>query len=213
MSQQLTYKSRTVEVRNSAREHLKALRAQRMKKRRSGPVDDAVAAPPQHNAESAEAVNETGSMETEASFGIEVLCAEQTAEGDALNDLAVANAAMAEMTETGAEPERVSSSAADVVTAEPEAPQEDARDSEKMAAEEIDEMESVPEHALEIEESELSILPGAGPGLVWMLHQCGIKSLSDLAETAPEKLANDLGVVGQILDVSLWIDFAKNDSE
>ncbi|CAN0604025.1 unnamed protein product [Ectocarpus sp. 12 AP-2014] len=74
-------------------------------------------------------------------------------------------------------------------------------------------MESVPEHALEIEESELSILPGAGPGLVWMLHQCGIKSLCDLAETAPEKLANDLGVVGQILDVSLWIDFAKNDSE
>lgn len=60
----------------------------------------------------------------------------------------------------------------------------------------------------DLEGSDLNSLPGAGPGLVWMLHQCGVSSLAELAESDPDELTPKLGVVGQILDVSKWIDFA-----
>lgn len=55
---------------------------------------------------------------------------------------------------------------------------------------------------------DLSQLPGAGPGLIWMLHQCGIASLADLAAADPNGLSHKLGLVGQILDVSVWRNFA-----
>lgn len=60
----------------------------------------------------------------------------------------------------------------------------------------------------DLEGSDLNSLPGAGPGLVWMLHQCGVSSLADLAVSDAAELTPKLGVVGQILDVSKWIDFA-----
>lgn len=59
------------------------------------------------------------------------------------------------------------------------------------------------------EEMSLTQLPGIGPGLIWMLEGCGIQSLSDLALTSKEKLKVDLGLVGQILDLEPWIEFAK----
>ena len=58
--------------------------------------------------------------------------------------------------------------------------------------------------------SDLSRLPGAGPGLIWMLNKCGIFTLSDLAGADPQALSLKLGVVGQILDMQRWIDFAKD---
>lgn len=61
----------------------------------------------------------------------------------------------------------------------------------------------------EMELDDLADLPGAGPGLVWMLRQCGIGSLAELAECDIAKLSSDLGLVGQILDVSLWRDYAQ----
>lgn len=57
--------------------------------------------------------------------------------------------------------------------------------------------------------SDLRCLPGAGPSLVWMLNQCGIQSLADLASADPRQLSTDLGVIGQILDVQKWIVFAQ----
>jgi predicted flap endonuclease-1-like 5' DNA nuclease len=70
--------------------------------------------------------------------------------------------------------------------------------------------ETEPEAAENVpEDSDLNSLPGAGPGLVWMLHQCGVGSLDDLATSDPADLSSKLGVVGQILDVGKWIDFAK----
>ena len=55
----------------------------------------------------------------------------------------------------------------------------------------------------------LDTIPHAGPGLIWMLNQCQIHDLSDLANADAEKLIQDLGVVGQILDVESWVEFAR----
>ncbi|MDX8355841.1 hypothetical protein [Cognatiyoonia sp. IB215182] len=59
-------------------------------------------------------------------------------------------------------------------------------------------------------ESELAKLPGAGPGLIWMLSQCGVFTLQDLAHQDEKKLASQLGIVGQIIDVGQWILFAQS---
>lgn len=51
-------------------------------------------------------------------------------------------------------------------------------------------------------------LPGAGPGLVWLLKRCGIHTAQDLSTADPEKLAADLGLVGEVLDVEKMIELA-----
>ncbi|WP_157791985.1 hypothetical protein [Pseudorhodobacter sp. MZDSW-24AT] len=55
----------------------------------------------------------------------------------------------------------------------------------------------------------LFLLPGAGPGLVWMLGQVGIKTLDDLSRADAKVLSARLGIVGQILNVEAWISFAQ----
>ena len=62
---------------------------------------------------------------------------------------------------------------------------------------------------LSIAESDLFDLPAIGPGMVWMLHQCGIASLQQLSNTKPDDLAAKLGVVGQIVSMEPWIDYAR----
>ena len=58
--------------------------------------------------------------------------------------------------------------------------------------------------------SDLLLLPGAAPGLVWLLQEMGVRNLSDLAKLEPDVLAAGLGIVGRILDVSIWTRFARN---
>lgn len=57
-------------------------------------------------------------------------------------------------------------------------------------------------------ESDLTRLPGAGTGLVWLLQVNGIASLSDLASADPEDLVERLGLIGRLIDVEDWIGFA-----
>ncbi|MEM9425103.1 MAG: hypothetical protein AAGA06_00220 [Pseudomonadota bacterium] len=57
--------------------------------------------------------------------------------------------------------------------------------------------------------SDLFSLPGAGAGMVWMFHQCGIRSLEDLAQANADDLASRLGVVGHIINMEPWIAFAR----
>ncbi|WP_235865296.1 hypothetical protein [Alloyangia mangrovi] len=63
----------------------------------------------------------------------------------------------------------------------------------------------------ELRDSTLTRLPGAGIGLVWLLHANGIGSLEGLATVDAEALKQRLGLVGQLVDVQAWIDFAKSD--
>lgn len=57
--------------------------------------------------------------------------------------------------------------------------------------------------------SDLADLPGAGPGLVWMLSQCGVFSMADLASADGDRLTEELGLVGQLLNLDSWIDHAR----
>ena len=61
-------------------------------------------------------------------------------------------------------------------------------------------------------ETDLSRLPGAGSGLVWMLQECNIHSLADMAAAEADTLSGQLGAVGHILNVQTWIDFANADT-
>lgn len=56
----------------------------------------------------------------------------------------------------------------------------------------------------------LEILPGIGPGLIWMFNECGVHSMSDLASVDHIKFKNDLGLIAQIVNLDPWIDFAKS---
>jgi hypothetical protein len=56
----------------------------------------------------------------------------------------------------------------------------------------------------------LYALPGAGPGLIWMLGQVGIDSMEDLARADADDLGRKLGLVGQILNVGSWVEFARS---
>ncbi|MEO1678545.1 MAG: hypothetical protein AAFU80_10340 [Pseudomonadota bacterium] len=58
--------------------------------------------------------------------------------------------------------------------------------------------------------TDLYRLPGAGAGLVWMLRECGISNLQELAGADPTALAARMGLVGQILDLNGWILFARD---
>ena len=62
-------------------------------------------------------------------------------------------------------------------------------------------------------ESDLHSLPGAGIGLVWMLHRCGVRNLADLAAADAERLRREIGRVGDLLDLSGWIAFARDAVE
>jgi predicted flap endonuclease-1-like 5' DNA nuclease len=54
----------------------------------------------------------------------------------------------------------------------------------------------------------LGRLPGAGPGMIWMLNEAGIMSLEDLARADKAGLSGKLGLLGDILDLDYWIDQA-----
>lgn len=56
---------------------------------------------------------------------------------------------------------------------------------------------------------DLTDLPGVGAGLVWLLGRCGIHTLSDLAHADAARLEQELGLVGQLLDLPSWIDLAR----
>jgi predicted flap endonuclease-1-like 5' DNA nuclease len=64
-----------------------------------------------------------------------------------------------------------------------------------------------------VHRSDLQRLPGAGVGLIWLLQECGVHSLSDLAQCSPERLRERMGLVGQILELDDWIAFAAAECQ
>ena len=223
------YRSRASHVRQAARSHLKELRQQRMSKR--GHQPQAAAAEPPANADlglpdpiettqearphlaAIEAPEERMSVDDHTR---DVETPSETAhddaeESDALHDQAIENAAMTEMENDlpGTEsPQHALEDDADVSasadTPEPSGAKEEMSDvPSALASPMTEQLECAPE-------GDLAALPGAGPGLIWMLNQCSITSLNDLAAADPARLSQDLGVVGQILDVKKWLEFAQN---
>ena len=58
-------------------------------------------------------------------------------------------------------------------------------------------------------ESDLFQLPGVGAGMIWMFNQCGIHTMAELAAADKADLTQRLGVVGKILNVEPWMNFAR----
>lgn len=59
------------------------------------------------------------------------------------------------------------------------------------------------------EPSDLDEVPGIGPGLIWVLQQAGVNSLDALAHADAVELRLHLGVIGELVDIQSWIEWAK----
>ncbi|MBY0447442.1 MAG: hypothetical protein K2P95_02030 [Hyphomonadaceae bacterium] len=59
----------------------------------------------------------------------------------------------------------------------------------------------------------LHLLPGVGPGLIWLLNEQGVGSLDDLAAREPEDLRALLGLLGPFVDIDSWIAFAREQAQ
>lgn len=57
--------------------------------------------------------------------------------------------------------------------------------------------------------SDLDRLPGAGPGIVWVLQREGIGRLADLARLEAGEVAGRLGPLGRLVPLGDWISFAR----
>jgi len=124
-------------------------------------------------------------------------------DGDLLEDLALRNAAEGESEGPSTEVEPVDEIAAqDASEADAEADAEVAEDAPT----------PTPGDDAEWRASPLAALPGAGPGLIWVLGQCGVHTLEGLAAKDADQLTEELGVIGQILDVPSWIEFAQAET-
>lgn len=58
--------------------------------------------------------------------------------------------------------------------------------------------------------TDLYLLPGIGPGLIWLFARAGVHSLDDLAAADAERLEPRLGLVGRLLDLDGWIEQAQH---
>jgi predicted flap endonuclease-1-like 5' DNA nuclease len=74
-------------------------------------------------------------------------------------------------------------------------------------------VEPLAEKPLVEETSNLSEIPGIGPGLVWMLREAGVGTLEDLARAEASDLARKLGTIGRLLDLDWFIDFARGRTQ
>jgi len=195
------YRKRAIDVRQNARAHLMEIRQARLARRME-------IAEPMRGSRPAAAGMQTGNLAIEGerprnsgtdqtnsttsiheppTFDLEADDIGKEGEGDILDELALRNAAMP----TGQEPNNEQ----DCKMPEP--------------------VDLVPPHGseqLDPVQSELARLPGAGPGLIWMLSQCQVFTFQDLANQDADNLTAQLGVVGQIIDVGKWIEFAQNEA-
>lgn len=228
------YRTRAAQVRRSARAHLKEIRRARMARKEDDSASDVEDIPAEVEDVTVTApADELFQEDAEASFEeVTPQPASEPKPEAPENTEAAEHAALADMFDEPPDmsdpqmeapaPPSAPSSVQDVENPAPddlvldEIEQETSVAGEDMPPAPDPEPLEVPEPApteteADFESSDLNALPGAGPGLVWMLHQCGVRSLADLAESDPDVLTPKLGVVGQILDVGKWIDFASNE--
>ena len=200
------YKKRAVDVRREARANLARIRQSRIAQRaqildavQTVPAQEDLVGPDETDIEAGyddldEAMPVSYSTETRATDEITSPNAVTEGDHDALDEFAEKNASLADVTEM---------TEAEVVGHEQPIALQNDQDHHGSAA-----MSSG-----DLMDNDLAIIPGAGPGLVWMLNQCGVDSLSDLASEDAASLSARLGVVGQLLDVSQWIMFAQEQGD
>jgi predicted flap endonuclease-1-like 5' DNA nuclease len=57
--------------------------------------------------------------------------------------------------------------------------------------------------------SDLELLDGVGPGLIWALRRAGIPDLASVAALEPEALAARLGPLGRLVPARAWVEAAR----
>ncbi len=193
------YRKRAVDVRRSARASLLEIRQARMARRSQILTEQDANFPEDHHLDTAVQpdvsveehliTSDPSVEEGRFSPADDRLAGPNTGQDeiDSLNELAVKNAALAEM------PEHVTD---DDVTDISEMPLKAGLDTRVTASDDW-------------MRSELANLLGAGPGLIWMLAQCNVTTVTQLAQKDANELAAQLGVVGQIVNVGEWISFAQ----
>lgn len=196
------YKKRAIDVRQNARANLRAIRQARLARRAeisASPIFDVIERETPDNASTTVKGALTAGIEdgqlaqvdaTSPSSGVgseSVAKFDNYRDGinDALNELALKNAA-----DGFEQPDNEALDDAQSHASKPDEASQDAKWSD----------------------CELARLPGAGPGLVWMLAQCHVTTLKELALRRPDELSAQLGVVGQIVDVAQWIEFAESEA-
>lgn len=226
------YRTRAAHVRRSARAHLKEIRRARLARKDADGIGDTMDDAPQFHEEiedvmpvAEEAAHSPQIEEDMPSFDDDSTPPMEEPDAGPDSD-AVEHAALADMfdeapdmSDMQPDPPAEASAPSPDQKVELAAPSDDDAEDQGIAA--VEDPSPLPEAELaepasvetevDFESSDLNTLPGAGPGLVWMLHQCGVRSLADLAASDPEVLTPKLGVVGQILDVNKWIDFASSE--
>lgn len=234
MTPQKDYRNRAAHVRRSARAHLKEIRRARLARKETASLPEVSSAEPEDILAPAMDQN-SGQLNadfTEGERHPEDPDIQMAQEADAIE-----NAALEELgdmfDDPAPAPEGVVTPPEDAIEQDRRPDDEDVHSDPVQSFDELEgsvvpvEAEPTAETSLEpteqaqteqpvkvdLEASDLNRLPGAGPGLVWMLHQCGVRSLADLAVSEPAELSPKLGVVGQILDVSKWVDFAAADAD
>lgn len=228
------YKKRASQVRGAARAHLRELRQARLAKRDcalpSEASDESFGALAAESAHDGDPFEAALTAEAEISAASEIVASDVQELGQALakpagdaegsfidtphpedddvENVAIANLAMSEMV---ADMDPHPDAAFDVKEREMvEVPEASSPETGGvLGKEDVDPPGETGPVSVAASEPDLEILPGAGPGLIWMLNQCGISSLAELADAEPAVLTRDLGVVGQILNVETWIAFAK----
>ena len=224
MSSDESYKQKTRAVRRDAQERLRQLRKDRLARKEPpnrAPTDSSfksrrVVSLKEHGrATSAEAqATHLGNQAQSDQVPVELDGPEQ---GVPSSQPTVTEPSLMESAENPQEPSSVSSNpepdpsgdaVVDVTEAYPSSMEDQAVASEPSIPSDVAD-EATPEEQAVLA-SDLNSLPGAGVGLVWLLRECGVGSMQELADANPEVLSEQLGVVGRLVDVSAWIEHAAN---
>lgn len=193
-------------IRHATRARLSELRQERLRRRKKALPAGHVEAPIQADVAQSE-VAEAEAVQEDA-------LQEAPVEVDRLTDDTPMDVEMEESLEAVEDsdceelPEEPAPDEAIAATDEAPAEEKEPEDTEAKAADDAAELgPDTPEQLKP--ESDLFQIPGAGPGLVWMLEKCGIRTLEDLSQADASALRQELGLVGEILDTQHWIDFAQ----
>lgn len=213
MTDATDYKSRSMAVRREARARLMALRAARQSARMAVPGQDASAMAAEAATPEAEAFSPSPAASALAAQAAEDVAAQ--ALDDAADCVDAAEDALAEdaVTEDPSTDDAATEDAAIEDAVADDGPDADA-DTEADASASDAAPTIVPLDGGDalgpIDAADpLKRLPGMGPGLIWQLEQSGVATIGALVEADRNALERDLGVLGQIIDLSSWVEHAR----
>lgn len=220
MTRPHSYQAQSRSVRGAARAHLRQLRAERLAKRTEGPAEGTGGtggrpAPKSGDGTPAPALSVSRAA-TEALSGVPQIQPEPVPAPDTGPVASIVSEPSPELPPVESAPCADDPDLSRARPVQPAPEMGEAAEAVECAASEAppdkaqaDDPPAAPPEITAMEATDLDRLPGAGMGLLWMLNRCGIATLADLAAADPARLRTELGLVGDLLNLSDWIDFAR----